>query len=370
MIITVIASFFYMWYAQVPNPFGSRGIRGLLALRAAGGFFGVFGMYFSLLYMPLSEATVLTFLSPIVACYAFSYLMPNEPFTRKQQLAGVVSLIGVVLIARPFSGGKVESLASEISPLTGEGNSTLAKIARGGPSDNEAAHGVSATHHLMAVGFGILGVFGAACAYVTIRLIGTRAHPLVSVTYFSAYTTMVSLIAMIAIPSVSFRIPGNLMEWALLLGLGAAGFIMQYLLTAGLAYQPPAVSGKQPQSGNGTRATSMLYTQMLFALFYDKVVMNSSPSAISWAGSGLILGSALYVGVIRDSSTNNSSNVARNVGQDVQQAEGAEEEPETIRVKDSVSSRDIHDAEEGRGLLTESDDIDADAEAEASASFS
>ncbi|GAM39088.1 DUF6 domain protein [Talaromyces pinophilus] len=368
MIITVAASFFYMWYAQVPNPFGSRGIRGLLMLRAAGGFFGVFGMYFSLLYMPLSEATVLTFLSPIVACYACSFLMPNEPFTRKQQLAGVISLLGVVLIARPFSGGKVESLAAEIAPLAGDGNSTITELVGGELSDNDMADGVSAIHHLMAVGFGILGVFGAACAYVTIRLIGPRAHPLVSVTYFSAYTTTVSLIAMIAIPSVSFRLPGNLMEWGLLLGLGATGFTMQYLLTAGLAYQPPSIGGKQPQKGNGTRATSMLYTQMLFALFYDKVVMDSSPSAISWAGSGLILGSALYVGVIRDSSSN--SNTARSADQDSAQGQGqgTDDEPETARVKDTISSRDIRDAEEGRGLLTDSADIDAEAEASFSSS--
>ncbi|EED23954.1 DUF6 domain protein, putative [Talaromyces stipitatus ATCC 10500] len=369
MIITVTASFFYMWYTKVPNPFGSRGIRGLLALRASGGFFGVFGMYFSLLYMPLSEATVLTFLSPIVACYACSFLMPNEPFTRKQQLAGLISLLGVVLIARPFSGGKIESLVTEISPLAGDGgNSTLTETVGGELSDNDMADGVSAIHHLMAVGFGIVGVFGAACAYVTIRLIGPRAHPLVSVTYFSGYTATVSLIAMIAIPSVSFRLPGNLTEWALLLGLGATGFTMQYLLTAGLAYQPPAIGGKQAQKGNGTRATSMLYTQMLFALFYDKVVMDSSPSAISWAGSGLILGSALYVGVVRDNSSNN--NTARSAAQDNAQGQGrvSEDRTQTGPVKDTISSADIRDVEEGRGLLTGSDDIDAEVEASSSSS--
>lgn len=362
MIITVLASCFYMWYVQVPNPFGTRGIRGLLVLRAAGGFFGVFGMYFSLLYMPLSEATVLTFLAPIVACYACSFLMPNEPFTRKQQLAGVISLVGVVLIARPFSGGKVEvPPIAEIASAPNGGNSTMI-----GLLDTDMARGISASHHLMAIGFGILGVFGAACAYVTIRLIGPRAHPLVSVTYFSAYTTVVSLIAMTAIPSVSFRLPGNLMEWSLLGGLGATGFTMQYLLTAGLSYQPPSMGGKAAQKGNGTRATSMLYTQMLFALFYDKVVMDSSPSAISWAGSGLILGSALYVGVIRDNSSSLRSNVVQDNGHEHGQNTPTEQESEAGRVKDSLSSRDLRDIEEGRGLLTELDEIDAEAAASSS----
>ncbi|KAI7977801.1 hypothetical protein EIK77_009341 [Talaromyces pinophilus] len=112
----------------------------------------------------------------------------------------------------------------------------------------------------------------------------------------------------------------------------------------------------------------MLYTQMLFALFYDKVVMDSSPSAISWAGSGLILGSALYVGVIRDSSSN--SNTARSADQDSAQGQGqgTDDEPETARVKNTISSRDIRDAEEGQGLLTDSADIDAEAEASFSSS--
>jgi len=44
----------------------------------------------------------------------------------------------------------------------------------------------------------------------------------------------------------------------------------------------------------------MVYTQMLFALFYDKLIWDSTPSAISWTGSGIILGSAIYVAFARD----------------------------------------------------------------------
>lgn len=351
MIITAVASALYMWYVRVPNPLGSRGIRGLLFLRAAGGFFGVFGMYFSLLYMPLSEATVLTFLAPIVACYACSFLMPNEPFTRKQQLAGVISLLGVVLIAQPFSGRTGNDVQSD-----------AASHVNNGRSSGVSGDGVSAVHHLMAVGFAIVGVFGAACAYVTIRLIGSRAHPLVSVTYFSSYTTMVSLIAMIAIPSVSFRLPGNLMEWTLLLGLGTSGFVMQFLLTAGLSYQPPSLGDKQLQKGNGTRATSMLYTQMLFALFFDRVVMDSLPTAVSWAGSGLILGSAVYVGVTRDNSNSGSQNGALETAAMAEYS--SDHADSTGHVKNTVSSSsDLRDAEEARGLLLESEEIDAEVEA-------
>jgi drug/metabolite transporter (DMT)-like permease len=294
-------------------------------------------MYYSLLYMPLAEATVLTFLAPIVACYACSFLMPNEPFTRKQQLAGLVSLLGVALIANPFSGGKVDSV--EMVP-----NGTVTS-----PSETvEDAKVNSGYQHLMAIGFSLLGVCGAACAVTAIRSLGMRAHPLVSVTYFSSFTTLISLIAMLAIPAVSFQLPANMLEWCLLFGLGLTGFTMQYLLTAGLAYQPP--SGGQ---GYGSRATSMVYTQMLFALFYDKVVLNSSPSAVSWAGSGLILGSALYVAIVRESS-----------------ATPTEDGPVTADAGSSTRRKDVLDEdldlEEGQGLLSHPEEIELEERAESS----
>lgn len=333
MFITAAASFAYMRWKRVPDPFGTREVRWLLIARALGGFFGVFGMYFSLLYMPLAEATVLTFLAPIVACYACSFLMPNEQFTRKQQLAGLVSLLGVVLIARPFSGGKMDVADVDV--------------------DERVGLAPTASQHLLAIGVGLVGVVGAACAYTTIRLIGTRAHPLVSVTYFSTYTAVISIVAMLAIPSVSFRLPGNVVEWALLLGLGVNGFTAQYLLAAGLAYQPAERTKGQSQ-GHGTRATSMVYTQMLFALFYDKVVMDTAPSAISWAGFGLILGCALYVATVRESNTSRTGTAAASA---LSTSNNGHEDG--IQVEDRVPMLHLgldegdKDVEEGRALLRE-----------------
>ncbi|KAI4681847.1 uncharacterized protein J4E84_007444 [Alternaria hordeiaustralica] len=52
------------------------------------------------MYLPLADATVITFLSPSLACWACSYFI-NEPFTRMEQIAAYISLFGVVLIARP-----------------------------------------------------------------------------------------------------------------------------------------------------------------------------------------------------------------------------------------------------------------------------
>ena len=54
------------------------------------------------MYLPLADATVLTFLAPGLACFLCSVFI-NEPFTRLEQIGTLFSLAGVVLIARPTS---------------------------------------------------------------------------------------------------------------------------------------------------------------------------------------------------------------------------------------------------------------------------
>lgn len=288
--ITAVLCCGYMWYMNVPDfPLGKPEVRLLLVARGTGGFFGVYGMYYSLLYLPIAEATVITFLAPIVACWACSILI-KEPFTRIEQIAGLVSLLGVVLIARPFT----LVFGSNHSPIA-TGNADGSSI-----PDTEVSVGahsldnVTSMQRLGAVGVALLGVAGAACAYTTIRWIGKRAHPLISVNYFATWCSIVSVIGLLVIPGIGFRLPDSLRQWSLLVFLGTCGFVMQILLTAGLQHE------------KSSRATNMVYTQMLFALTFDKLVWGTTPGALSIVGSSLILGSAIYVALHKDAGEKES----------------------------------------------------------------
>ena len=113
-------------------------------------------MYYSLVYLDLADATVITFLSPGLACWACSILI-NEPFTRIEQIAGLISLVGVTLIARPVTlfaafGGSDSPPAtgnSDAMPVT---NATAPAV--GGP-DAANSENVSPEQRLMAVGIRI-----------------------------------------------------------------------------------------------------------------------------------------------------------------------------------------------------------------------
>jgi drug/metabolite transporter (DMT)-like permease len=58
-------------------------------------------MWYSMMYLPLAEATVITFLAPSVAGY-LCHLVLKDPFTRKEQLGSFVALAGVILIAQTY----------------------------------------------------------------------------------------------------------------------------------------------------------------------------------------------------------------------------------------------------------------------------
>lgn len=273
----------------------------------------------SLRYLPIAESMVITFLAPTLACWVCAILL-HEPFTRKEQIAGAIALIGVILIARPLSLFDNDTPSIPSHPIVPTGM-PLPKFSN---STNQIPHlftkrflkpiATTPAQRLGAVTIALLGVLGAVISYVTIRLIGARAHVLISVNYFSTCTAFVSLLAILLLPSqIPFRLPSNSHEWFLLLFLGVCGFVQQLLFTKGL----------QCDEKSGSRATHMVYTHMIFALVFDRVFWGSIPPLASLLGGGMILGSAVWVAVVKTSEQ-----------QQQQQERGKDEEDGISRVSD------------------------------------
>ncbi|KAK0634924.1 hypothetical protein B0T17DRAFT_483134 [Bombardia bombarda] len=291
MSITAVLSCIYMYWTKVPFfPFGAKEVRWLLVARGLTGFFGIFPMWQSMIYLPLAEATVITFLAPSVSGY-ICHVVLKDPFTRREQLASFIALAGVILIARPtalFASSSDNSNSGAVGPID-SGSIVLRGTNDNSTMSHPGADEPTPTERLWGIGWALIGVMGAAGAYTMIRWIGKRAHPLISVNYFAVWCTIVSTTALTAAPlmgvgqpGIRFGLPASAYQWLLLLSLGLSGFIMQFMLTSGLGGE------------KSNRATAMLYTHMLFAAGFDRWVFGHRMGAVSLVGCGLILGSAMW----------------------------------------------------------------------------
>ncbi|KAF3799430.1 putative transport protein [Colletotrichum gloeosporioides] len=286
--VTMVCCCAYMYWMKTPDfPFGKKEVRWLLIARGVSGFFGIFGMWYSMMYLPLAEATVITFLAPSVAGYV-CYIALREPFTRAEQIGTVIAFFGVVLIAHPaslFTGDSTSSAAATAPEDYNVTNGTVSTTTLPGLN-----HQATTAERLTAIGVAILGVFGAAGAFTTIRWIGKRAHPLISVNYFATWCTIVCAVVLTIAPllefeqpALRFALPHSGRQWLFMVLLGVFGFIMQFLLTAGLGMD------------RSNRANAMVYTHMLFAAGFDRFIFGNVMGWMSLAGCGLIIGSALWV---------------------------------------------------------------------------
>ncbi|GAA5899462.1 uncharacterized protein JCM6883_005228 [Sporobolomyces salmoneus] len=261
----VTAFFCVLWlkWSGDPNPLlGPPGVRGLLCIRGIVGFFGLFPVYYVLQYLSLSDATTIGFLSPVLVGL-FAFLLLKEPYTRLEATVGFTSLIGVVFIAKP-------------------------SFLFGNPAQNpdDPLDTVTPGQCALAVLVALVGVCGAAGAYLIIRLIGKRASATHSILYFSSYSVIVSCIYPLVFdsPPVLYL---TKRFFILLVPIGVFGFIAQVLLTTGL---------QRERAGRGSLA---IYTHLIFAMILERLWFKTLPDAWSILGAVIIVGGALRVALAK-----------------------------------------------------------------------
>lgn len=269
MVITLVCCLLYMVAMKIPDPIlGPKGVRRLLLIRGLCGFFGLFGMYYSLQYLSLADATVLSFLSPLSAAIG-GYLVLKEPYSKREAFAAIVSLLGVILIARPpFLFGNTSGVNLHTS---------------------DAASGATAIDRIRAVCVAVFGVVLGTGALLSMRAVGKRAHPMHLMMCFSAWCTIVASAAMyfMKIPIVY---PHN-WQWAvMLIFIGLSGFFAQTLTTIGY------------QRETAARGSMGQYVQLLFAGVLEYVFFGTVPSTLSLVGAAIIMTSAIFVIVSKKSS--------------------------------------------------------------------
>lgn len=226
--VTLVVSYAMVRRAGIPT-WGTNK-RGLV-FRGVLGFGGLTLYYLSLAYLPLADATTIQQTTPVLTA-VIAWFVLRERIGWTTAFAIACGIAGVSLIVRPTGAG--------LDPI------------------------------------GIVVAIGAAlcssAAYVTVRQLVRTENPLVIVFYFPLIATP------LAIPwALATWVPPAPIEWLLLLAIGLATQVGQVFLTKALVLE------------TASRATSIGYIQVAFAMIWQWTVFSDAPTLWTLAGAALII---------------------------------------------------------------------------------
>ena len=239
--ITLSLSYWGVRQAQIPSIFGRQ--RRLLLTRGVLGAIGINCFYYSLVHLPLGEATLIQYTNPIFATI-LAALWVGERVRTGEILCLATAMLGVIFITRPAA-------------LFGAAAATFA-------------------HRDVTI-----ALFGAICsgaAYAAVRKMGSSEHPSVIVFYLPLVTFPVA----IPFAASNWLMPTST-EWLILLGVGIATQLAQVYMTKGL------------QAESAVRATTTGYLQIVFAGAWGALVLRERPSPWTLLGAAVIVASALVL---------------------------------------------------------------------------
>ena len=218
------------------SPWGEQ--RGLLLLRGGLGTAALLCFFEALARLPLAAATLLQYSYPTLTALA-AWLLLGEAVRRRIGIAVILGLLGVTLVVQPeWVGSTMENLPA------------------------------------MAALIGLSGALLTALAYVSVRQLSVKEHPLVIVFYFPLVSVPATLPLLWGQPTLW----PTATEWIWLLGVGLFTQLGQIWLTEGLTALPAA------------RATSINYVQVVFASLWG-VLFFAEPIT-----GGVVLGAICVLG--------------------------------------------------------------------------
>lgn len=234
----------YLIIRKLGIPVFGRSAFGLLFMRGVFGFIALMSLFYALPRLPLAEATLLQYLNPLFVAILGVWVL-RERLTRAAVLSLGFALVGVVMVTRP--GFLFGTHAADL-PLT-------------------------------PVLVAVFGAFMSSLAYITIRKLKGREHPMTIVLYLP----LVSLpfAAVFSIPVFIWPTPT---EWLLLVSVGVFTQTGQMTLTRGLMAM---------QAG---RATTVGTLQVAFAATWGIILFSEIPSFWTLIGAAFIVGGAWVAG--------------------------------------------------------------------------
>lgn len=261
MVITFVRGAVVLLFSIPPlimeraNPIGNR--VGLLLVRGVLGWASGATLYASVQYLPISDATVLSFLSPVWVALTSPLLIKESPsryggvvVPRSQQQPSPVCrmvwavlpacIAGVILVSQPTF------LFTHAAPLSGLG-----------------------------VFLGCLQAVVSGSVRMVVRELRTSDKPSVVIFHLAAMTVVLSATCAAIFPS-QYALPGDMPTLLLLLATGLFAFGNQMTLTHGLRY------------AKASSCTALSYLSILWAEIASILLWNEYPGVLELTGATII----------------------------------------------------------------------------------
>eukprot|EP00842_Homolaphlyctis_polyrhiza_P002252 jgi/Hompol1/3027/HPOL_002368-RA len=289
-----------VWHKVDGGLFAQSRFRKLLMIRGMLGFL-----------ISVADATVLGFVAPVFTGLLGIYFL-NEPYGIIDAISALVSLSGVLLIARPaiIFGSLFGANPGEMDPIIIPPDDSLPPDTVFDPINNATTTGATAAAasgsyihtfqstpdtenmRLAGVAAALLGALFVASAIVTIRKLSSLGvAPIHVVNYFHIGSIPFSVMLAPLLPHTvdphPWILPTHISTWCMLIGTSLSGIFGQLLLSAGLKLEPAG------------RASSMNYFQAVFAILAEWLFWNIVPHWLSIIGGSIVLCSGLFVALFR-----------------------------------------------------------------------
>ena len=215
------------WRTQRPLAHLTRALLGLSSLSLA---------FSALAYLPLAEATTISFVAPLFSVM-LSALVLGEAVGRHRWSAVAIGFAGVMVVMQP---------AGSLLPPIG-------------------------------LSFALLAALSVAAVTITIRQISRTERSPTIVFWFTVFGTVAAALLM-----PFYGRWHDTHGWLILAGIGTVGGIGQLLLTASLRFAPVAT------------VVPFDYVQLLWAVLLGWWLWDTHPAPTSWVGAAVIVASGLY----------------------------------------------------------------------------
>ena len=232
-VISLIMTRFLLFKNNI-NPWGYQ--KKLLLIRGLIGTLALFCIFKALIILPIATATVIQYIYPTFTVIS-AYFILKENINTNIVYSIIIGWLGIILVSQPQWNSR-----NNLFPI------------------------------VISISIALIGALMTSLAYICVRKLSAKEHPLVIIYYFPLVSIPLSIPLLIN----NFILPSGI-EWLWIIGIGFFTQIGQLCITEGLRLIPAG------------QATSLNYSQVIFSSIWGVLIFQEAITKTIYLGGLCVL---------------------------------------------------------------------------------